>query len=372
MTTSPTTPSPAPVLTTGPGQWAASRARVADQLDNTLVLAFVGLASCGKDSAIQALFGVDLGNKDPLPGSTSAVQAFPLDASGRVFVVNAPGFGDLREAVTQDTAAVLSKVDLAVYIVNADGGATRDVLRTLQEMRDGGRPVLVCVNKIDLIQPSEREQYLTATLEQLGVPRSDAIATAFDPLPALAEAPIGTDDVARWIGQTLAKDGKAMLFAKHIRNRAVACEPLIRKGMKLAAAAGALPVPGVDTTAITVIQMHMISEIAAVFEVEITEDVAMFILGEMLAGAGRGFTKWAVAALKAAGWVPGGQIGTALSMSLGASIASASTYGVGHATIAYMTRVKRGEPSPHSNLLELYDRFALSWRDAESPAEDGS
>ena len=48
-------------------------------LDSRLALAVVGPASAGKDAAIRALFGVDFGEIDPVPGSTETLRLAQLD-----------------------------------------------------------------------------------------------------------------------------------------------------------------------------------------------------------------------------------------------------------------------------------------------------
>ena len=167
----------------------------------------------------------------------------------------------------------------------------------------------------------------------------------------------------------LTDSGKSLLFAKQLRNRSVACEPLIRSAARKSALAGAIPVPGADMTAVTAIQVQLISDIAAVFDQKVDQDVALFIMGEALAGAGRGFARWATRALKTAGWIPGGQLGEVAASAMGASIASASTYGVGHAAVSYMQRMKEGRALSASEVRDVFDKFAFAWKDGRITAD---
>ena len=246
------------------GKWELAAGEIHDALSQTLTVAFLGSASSGKDSAIRALFGIDFGQIDPIPGSTEVVRVSAIDADRRLLVINAPGFGDIRSSVDDRARAILEQVDLAVYLLNADGGATIDERRDLDQIRALGKPVLVCINKIDLIRQGDREAFVEATLAQLAVDPSDAVLTAFDPLPVLSEEPIGVASTIQWIHERLETEGKGLLFAKHLRNKAVACEPLIQAAARQAAMAGALPVPGADITAVTVIQVRLITQIAEV------------------------------------------------------------------------------------------------------------
>lgn len=347
-------------------RWESASSEVARALSEHLVIAFLGSASSGKDSAIRALFGVDFGQVSPIPGSTSEVQVAPLDAKGQVMICNAPGFGDIRQRVDDEARAVLQHMDLAVYVVNCEGGATIDEKRDLDAIRALGRPVLVALNKIDLIRPHQRESFVEATLAQLGVEPRDAVVTAFDPLPALSHEPLGVEEVTAWVYKTLDQQGKALLFAKHLRNKAAACEPLIRSAARAAMAAGAIPVPGADMTAVTAVQVKLITDIAAIHDREMGRDLVLFILGEALAGTSKGFIRWAVRALKGAGWIPGAQLAHLATSALGASIAGATTYGIGKASIAYM---QQGPSMTPDQLRDVFDAAAHAYRD-KMAAED--
>lgn len=341
-------------------RWELASAEIDAALGKTLSVAFLGSASAGKDSAIRALFDIDFGQVDPIPGSTDEVRVAAVDAEQRLLVINAPGFGDLRDQVEKKARRVLEQLDLAVYVVNCDGGATIDERRDLQQIKALGRPVLVCLNKIDLIRPHQREGFVEATVRQLGVDRSEVVVTAFDPLPALASAPLGVQRVIDWIHRHLEDGGKSLLFAKHLRNKAQACEAIIQAASRRAALAGAIPIPGADATAVTAIQVKLISDVAAVFDYRIDKDLVLFILGEALAGTSKGFVRWAVEAAKAAGWIPGGQVVTMATSALGATIAGATTYGVGKAAVVF---VQKGGQMSGPELREVFDAQAHAYRE---------
>ncbi|MFK7928435.1 MAG: DUF697 domain-containing protein [Myxococcota bacterium] len=347
-------------------RWEMAASEIEASLSQTLVVAFLGSASSGKDSAIKAIFGLDFGQVDPIPGSTKEIRVAPIDPDGRVLVVNAPGFGDIRAEVDQKAREILDQVDIAVYLLNADGGATIDERRDLDAIRAFGRPVLVCVNKIDLIREHERARFVEATLAQLSVDSKDAIVTAFDPMPALSPEPIGVNEVVRWIHHQLASAGKDLLFAKNLRNKAMACQAIIRTSARRSAMAGAIPMVGVDATAVTAIQVKLIADIAAVYGRKMDNDMALFILGEILAGGSKGFIRWAMSALKTAGWIPGGQIAHVATSALGATIAGATTYGVGRAAIVFM---ENGAEITGDELRAAFDAGAIHWKNDREPEE---
>lgn len=346
--------------------WELSTTSVADALSHTLTLAFLGSASSGKDSAIRSLFGLDFGEVSPIPGSTERLRVVPLDTEGKVLIVNAPGFGDVRPEVDAVARKILNSLDIIVYVVNCEGGATIDEKRDLDMLRALGRPLLVCMNKVDLIRPHQREHFIQATLAQLNVPRDMAVVCAFDPLPQLSPEPIGVQSVISWITEQLDASGKGLLFAKHLRNKATACEPLIQKAAKTAAVAGAVPIPGADLAAVTAIQVKLIRDIAVIHEVPVDKDVAIFIISQVLSGGMRGFVRWGVEGLKAAGWIPGTQFAEAAILALGAMVAGATTFGVGQAAVAYFQ--SGGKLSPEK-LQGIFEAAAWAWRKRQTGAE---
>lgn len=342
-------------------RWTEIERGLSEALDKRLVLAFLGSASSGKDSAIKALFGVDFGDISPIPGSTDTLRVVSLDSEDRFLLVNAPGFGDIRPEVDALARRVLESLDLVVYIVNCDGGATAQERRDLDAIRRRGAgkwPTLVCFNKIDLIRPAQREDFVRRTAEQLGLDPAEPVLCAFDPLPALAEAPIGLDLVAERVDKLLRERGKELAFAKILRDRRLACQPIIARAARNAAIAGAVPVPGADIGAIAWIQVDLIERIAAVHGQKLDRQVVLWLVGELLASGSKGFINWAITALKAAGWLPGAQLAQVATSALAGAVAMGTTWGVGEAAIRFVQSEQRlsiGE------LREAFDSVAFRY-----------
>lgn len=339
--------------------WNDTEAKLQEALKKHLTVAFLGSASAGKDSAIRALFEIDFGDVSPIPGSTDRIKVAPLDSHGQVMIVNAPGFGDIRKDVDAKARDALESLDIVVYVVNCEGGATIDEKRDLDAIRALGKPVLVCLNKIDLIRPHQRDEFVTATLAQLGVDKKDVAICAFDPLPQIMAEPQGVPFVIDWIYRQLEQSGKDLLFAKHVRNKVAACEPILAAAARHASVAGAVPIPGADLAAVTAIQVKMIRDVAEVFGAPVNKDVAMFIIGEVMAGSMRGFVRWGLQAMKAAGWIPGTQFAEGAILAVSAVVAGATTYGVGKAAVVYF---QRGGKLDGDELRLLFDAAAFEYQ----------
>lgn len=182
--------------------------RLRQVLLHRVTVGVVGSPSSGKDAAIKAIFGVDHNNVSPIAGSTTTVQITKLPDTLATFIVNTPGLGDVVESVTEEARQVLDHIDVYLYIVNAQGGVQKREKDDYRICVRSGRPVLAVVNKVDTIREHERERYLEDARQKLGASIDGFAAAAFDPLPQLAEAPIGVEPVRDWIRSALERLGK--------------------------------------------------------------------------------------------------------------------------------------------------------------------
>jgi GTP-binding protein EngB required for normal cell division len=182
--------------------------RLRQAVMHRVTVGVVGSPSSGKDAAIVALFGLDSGNVNPVAGSTKEVEITRLPDATALYVVNTPGMGDVVESVTEEAKQVLDHIDVFLYIVNAQGGVQAREKADYDACVRSGRPVLAVVNKIDTLREGDRERYLTDARAKLGVDEEDFLAAAFDPLPQLADAPIGLDEVRAWVERHLIALGK--------------------------------------------------------------------------------------------------------------------------------------------------------------------
>jgi small GTP-binding protein len=179
-----------------------------EKVARRFTIGIVGPPSTGKDAALGAVFGVHTGNVHPASGSTREVAVYRLPGADGLQIVNTPGVGDVKEELTEETRAVLDQIDLFLFLVNAQGGVRTREKAEFQLCRMRRRPMLVVVNKIDTLMPSDRERFVEDVRSKLGVPPGAVVAAAFDPLPQLAPAPIGVEPVRAWLRSRLAEMGR--------------------------------------------------------------------------------------------------------------------------------------------------------------------
>jgi GTP-binding protein Era len=322
---------------------------VNEQIEKTLVIAFLGTVSSGKTSGIKTLFGIDLGNISPIPGATEEVKVVGI--SKNVHIVDAPGFGDIRVKVSQKAKDICEKIDIFVYILNADGGYKIQEKEDYQNLVSYNKEVLVVLNKIDLIRPHERSKFIEDQRNQMGVKAENFISAAFNPNPQISVEPINVDVVQDWIQDTLKRKGKDLLFAKVARQKDKICEKWIKMACGSAAIIGAIPIPGSDYGPLTALQVGIIAKIAHTYDCSISKkDTKEFIVLMFVAQAGKQVFKLILTSLKAAGWVGGPLAGVAVS-ALAATIAAGTTYGLGKAAQAYY---KSGMQIPITEIQNIF------------------
>jgi len=179
-----------------------------------LRLGFVGTVACGKSSAIKNLFGFDVGDISPLPGSTKVVKIFAHPTEKNLQIADLPGLGDINATVTGIAKDAIGELDIIINILNADGGVGDLEIENMKLIRETKKPFLVCLNKIDLINDAEREQLKAVTMDQLGIQEKNIILTAFDPDPAESSEMIGADLLNLWIVDILKDEGKRLLYLR--------------------------------------------------------------------------------------------------------------------------------------------------------------
>jgi small GTP-binding protein len=167
----------------------------------------VGDGSVGKDSLFKSVFGLDTGNVSPVAGSTNDTQVYELGGSGAVQLVNFPGFNDIRPDVESLARDHLNHTDVFLMIVDLTRGVSGTDVEMLNSLKKFERPILVCLNKVDLVRPGDKQKLLSAARERLK--GAHIIETAFDPDPRLHEGgAIGVKEVFDWVKEQLVQAGK--------------------------------------------------------------------------------------------------------------------------------------------------------------------
>ena len=180
------------------GRAVAEVTALREALSRRRVIAIVGSPSAGKDAAIRALFVIDTGRIHPAAGTTTAIERYAV--SERLSVLNTPGLGDVNPKIAEQAMGALPIVDGILYVLNAEGGVQARELADFEACRRAGPPVMVALNKVDVLRPGDRDAYMADARKKLALSEADPFAPcAFDPFPQISEHPIGLDRIQAWM-----------------------------------------------------------------------------------------------------------------------------------------------------------------------------
>lgn len=280
-------------------------------------LAIVGPVNAGKSTLFNTLEGKNIAEVSPLPGTTKTAQDRPL---GPFTLIDTPGFGEVGGTDRADVAAKsAAEADAILLLLDAGAGLRQgdaDLLRYLQGLR---RPVVVALNKIDLLG-READVVVNDASTRLGVPvipisarKGTNIAEKL--LPALVDA---LPELAVALGRELPPLRRAM------------SRKVIKQSAVLNTAAGAEPIPFIDIPVLLGTQARMVLKIAAIYGEPFTARHAKELISTIGGGlAFRFLAQQAAKAVPAGGWA------------VSAGIAAVGTWAIGLTAIEYFESGKR-------------------------------
>jgi small GTP-binding protein len=280
-------------------------------------LAIVGPVNAGKSTLFNTFEGKDVAEVSPVPGTTKTEQQRQL---GPFTLVDTPGFGEVGGVDRAGVAAKsASEADAILLLLDAGAGLRQgdaDLLHYLQGLR---RPVVVALNKIDLLG-RDYEKVVADASARLGVPVVPISAkkgthVAEKLVPALVEA---LPDLAVALGRELPP------------LRRVMANKVIRQSAILNTAAGAEPIPFIDIPVLLTTQGRMVLKIAAIYGEPFSARHAKELMSTIAGGLALRFL-----AQQGAKLVPVG------GWAVAAGIAAAGTWGIGQVAIEYFESGKR-------------------------------
>lgn len=275
------------------------------------IVAF-GSISGGKSSVLNALAGRDVFPTDPRGGTTLQRNEIPWPGKDQVVLVDTPGLGEVGGAARGQVSAEAARdADLVLLVVD---GPLRDYEVTLlKQLTDMEKRVLVCLNKEDWFEPSDRDALLNQIHQQIGqyVPRDDIVSIRSQTTrrPRVVVQPDGgqreewvdeppdIEPLARRMLQIIQRDGRDLLLAnlllqsrglvdearRKVQDRLDerAREIVERYTWGAAGAAALSPLPVVDLIAGCAISSKMVVELARVYHQEMDLDTALTLLKQL-------------------------------------------------------------------------------------------
>jgi small GTP-binding protein len=353
-------------------------------------LAVFGRVSTGKSSLLNALVGEELFTVSPLHGETqhTSMQPWTEIESGGVYLIDTPGLdeagGEQREALAQE---VTQRADLVIFVV--DGDITESELASLRSLLAQGRPVLIALNKSDLLTSDEQVRLMTSLQQRThGLVKPDQIIlVAAQPRPQVVievdadgaenvserQRPADVDALRVRLWDILDAEGKtlaalnASLFASDLSDqvgqrilkaRREIGDRLVRTycvGKGIAVAFN--PVPVADLFAAAFIDVGMVVHLSRVYGLPLSQKEAGSLVAVIAAEAATIMaTVWAIHLGSSALKVGTAGLSTFATALAQGGVAYYSTLIVGRVAAEYLSRGKSwGESGPKLVVQKILD-----------------
>lgn len=289
-----------------------------DRVGKRFQVVVFGTSSAGKTSLINALLGQNVGKTDAVMGTTKQGETYTHvveGVDGTLLMTDTPGLSDIgtggaeREASARDLAA---RADLLLFVLDHD--LIKSEFEPLAALAKQGKRSIVVVNKKDRFTPEDAAAILKKVRERLAgiVPAADIVAVAANPRPTplkvraadgttqtvLEVEPPDLGALEDRIAAVLAREGDTLragnlLLRAHLLSKS-AQQQLTSERRERAQAvidrfqwitAGTVfanPIPALDLMATGAVQFQMISEIAAVYGVELATSHVKMIGAQMV------------------------------------------------------------------------------------------
>lgn len=306
-------------------------------------LAIVGPVNSGKSTLFNLIEGKDVSEVSPVPGTTKVAVEQKV---GPFVLVDTPGFGEVGGQDRGNVAGLSAQsADAVLLLLDAGAGLRQgdaDLLRYLQGLR---RPVVVAINKIDLLGKdaekvaADASQRLGTTVIPISAKKGTNVAEKL--LPALVDA---MPDLAVAMGRELPKVRRSM------------ANKIVKQSSILNTAVGAEPIPFIDIPVLLATQSRMVLRIAAIYGESFDARHAKELISTIAGGlAFRFLAQQGAKLVPTGGWA------------VAAGIAALGTWSIGRVAIEYFESGKR---LSKQQLRDMYKNVAQ--RDRETFESQGS
>ncbi|MCC6905914.1 MAG: GTP-binding protein [Anaerolineae bacterium] len=311
-------------------------------------IAIVGPVNSGKSTLFNQLKGQKLSKVSAVPGTTTTVIA---ERFGPFALIDTPGFDELSgEDRTITALSALDAATVAVLVLDASAGIRQSDFALLQQIRARGIPVVIVLNKIDLLKKdtqaviADAERKIRAPIIPISAKRGTNIARLL--IPALIDA---DPRMAVTIGRALP------------RYRRMASRRIITQSAMVGAMVGFSPVPLLDIPFLIGLQVRMLLRLAVIYGEAMPASRARELIPAIAGGlAIRYAAQELVKVLPVAGWITSG------------IVASTGTTAIGNAAILFFENSRNLSPA---QLREAYKQFRRRRKAAEAellPDEAGT
>ena len=298
-------------------------------------LAILGPVNAGKSTLFNALRGQNVSSTSAVPGTTRQLVA---DWFGPFILVDTPGFGEVDGVDRAEVALQgIAHAAVVIFLLDAAAGLRQSDQDLYRRLVATGRPVVVAMNKIDLVGQdralvlADASAHLDgAQVIPISAKRGEGIASHL--MPAVFQA---DPNMAVAVGRALPA------------YRQMAAHQVIRNAAFLNAVIGGEPIPALDLPLLLTSQVRLVLRIAAIYGETISPERARELIATM---AGSVLLRYlggeAAKLLPGPGWL------------LAAAFTSASTLAIGEVAIHYF---EGGKQLSGQQMQDLYQQLRQRW-----------
>jgi len=298
-------------------------------------LAILGPVNAGKSTLFNALRGRNVSSTSAVPGTTRQLVA---DWFGPFILVDTPGFGEVDGVDRAEVALQgIAHAAVVIFLLDAAAGLRQSDQDLYRRLVATGRPVVVAMNKIDLVGQdralvlADASAHLDgAQVIPISAKRGEGIASHL--MPAVFQA---DPNMAVAVGRALPA------------YRQMAAHQVIRNAAFLNAVIGGEPIPALDLPLLLTSQVRLVLRIAAIYGETISPERARELIATM---AGSVLLRYlggeAAKLLPGPGWL------------LAAAFTSASTLAIGEVAIHYF---EGGKQLSGQQMQDLYQQLRQRW-----------
>lgn len=241
-------------------------------------VAIAGFGKAGKSSLFNAIYGAQVASVSMRTDETVAAstrERFGIDFT------DTPGVGTARFSLrTVIESGALDSQHVVIHLLNGTAAISAEDEELHRWLGERKIPSVTAVNKVDLLEESERAEYASSLGARLGTERFFFVSAKRG--TGIAEL---VDRVAELLPRAMQDAFVAQQQADHaLKDRRV--RTLIYSKAGIAAAVGAIPLPFADSAVLAPMQIGMVAAIGWFYGVEVTRARAV----ELLATLGTGFT----------------------------------------------------------------------------------
>ena len=259
-------------------QWDELAAEIGQESQSRV--AFVGLAGAGKSLLFNRLRGwvVSESSQPDELSQTETASDLTLESLGLFVLADLPAANDaVNHLLGADLLLSLGDPALIVYLLNGKAGVRPDDFRWVAALRASGRPLLVALNKIDLI--TDTAALMQEASHKLGMPiiplsaetganvEAGLLTAMLDAVPRLA-VPLGREIMSL---------------------RRVAARRVIRQAAILSGLMGVQPVPMLDIPLQAVVQVGVVMRVGAAYGYTPTGGMNKEVMGTVVSTLGLRF-----------------------------------------------------------------------------------